>query len=285
MANIRAIRARIKSVESTRQITASMKMIAASKLRRVQAMQASLENFERSSKSMLQSLMSSPAQEPGPYVQAPGSSGKVCYVVFVGNRGMCGVYNISLVKYLQRLLEEEERQAEVLLHGRWGKEILSSLKLEIAKHFDEVSDTPGPEEAQQLSAYLLDMYLGGRVDEIRLVYQEFHSILKQEPACKKLLPLDINEQGEGGREYIFEPDADSIRRQLERMYVENSLYSTALEARRGEHAARMAAMTAAADNTDELLKELELQLNHARQASITTEISEIVGGAAALRED
>lgn len=285
MANIRAIRARIKSVESTRQITASMKMIAASKLRRVQAMQASLESFEQSAKSMLQCLVSSRAQEPGPYVKAPGGSGKVCYVLFVGNRGMCGVYNISLVKYLQKLLEEEEREAVVLLYGRWGRELLSSLKLKVSKHFDEVSDAPTAEEVQQLGTYLMDMYLGAQVDEIRLVYQEFISVLKQEPACRKLLPLDMNEEAGCGREYIFEPDADSIRRQLERMYIENSLYSTALEARRGEHAARMAAMTAAADNTDELLKELELQLNHARQASITTEISEIVGGAAALRED
>lgn len=285
MANIRAIRARIKSVESTRQITASMKMIAASKLRRVQAMQSSLESFERSSKSMLQSLMSSPAQQPGPYVKAPGNSGRVCYVLFVGNRGMCGVYNISLVKYLQAILEEEKRETVVLLYGRWGREMLSSLSLKIAKHFDQVSDTPTAEEMQQLSSYLLDMYMGAQVDEIRLVYQEFVSVLKQVPACKKLLPLDMENGSENSREYIFEPDADGIRRQLERMYIENSLYSTALEARRGEHAARMAAMTAAADNTDELLKELELQLNHARQASITTEISEIVGGAAALRED
>ena len=285
MANIRAIRARIKSVESTRQITASMKMIAASKLRRVQAMQSSLESFERSSKSMLQSLMSSPAQQPGPYVKAPGNSGRVCYVLFVGNRGMCGVYNISLVKYLQAILEEEKRETVVLLYGRWGREMLSSLSLKIAKHFDRVSDTPTAEEMQQLSSYLLDMYMGAQVDEIRLVYQEFVSVLKQVPACKKLLPLDMENGSENSREYIFEPDADGIRRQLERMYIENSLYSTALEARRGEHAARMAAMTAAADNTDELLKELELQLNHARQASITTEISEIVGGAAALRED
>lgn len=285
MANIRAIRARIKSVESTRQITASMKMIAASKLRRVQAMQSSLESFERSSKSMLQSLMPSPAQQPGPYVKAPGNSGRVCYVLFVGNRGMCGVYNISLVKYLQAILEEEKRETVVLLYGRWGREMLSSLSLKIAKHFDQVSDTPTAEEMQQLSSYLLDMYMGAQVDEIRLVYQEFVSVLKQVPACKKLLPLDMEDGSENSREYIFEPDADGIRRQLERMYIENSLYSTALEARRGEHAARMAAMTAAADNTDELLKELELQLNHARQASITTEISEIVGGAAALRED
>ena len=284
MANIRAIRARIKSVESTRQITASMKMIAASKLRRVQTMQSSLESFEQSARRMLTNLLSTGSGGESPYVKAPGSSGKNCYVLFVGNRGMCGVYNIALVKHLQALFEEEPGEHMLIVCGRWGRELFNSLNIRVDRHFDQLSDTPTPEEIRALTDFLLELYMSGQADGIRLVYQEFLSVLKQQPAVKQLLPLSLENGENGSREYILEPDEDSIRRRLEKMYIENSVYSTALEARRGEHAARMAAMTAAADNTDELLKELELQLNHARQAGITTEISEIVGGAAALRE-
>jgi len=283
MANIRAIRARIKSVESTRQITASMKVIAASKLRRVQALQSSLQRFETHIASMFSSLMGATSMQDSPYVKAPGSSGKVCYVMFVGNRGMCGVYNITLLKKLQTVLDEEERETVLAVCGRWGKDIMSSFGIKIDKSFDEIEDTPDISDIKGLCDWLLDIYLSGQVDEIKLIYQQFQSVLKQVPAVKQLLPIEARENQTQALEYIFEPDSGGVQHELEHMYFENSVYSTLLEAKRGEHAARMAAMTAASDNTDELLKELELQLNHARQAAITTEITEIVGGASALQ--
>lgn len=281
MANMRAIRARIKSVESTRQITASMKAIAASKLRRVQTLQGSLKGFERETAEALGCLLCG-RKSNSPFVKAPGGRGKVCYVLFIGNRGMCGIYNIALLKWLQAALEKEERECTLAVCGRWGKDQLSNLGVKTLRFFDEIGDAPEAKELAPLTAWLLEGYLGGEYEEIRLVYQEFISVLKQEPASKQLLPLQEH-SGRGHVRYILEPNEDSVRQRLEHMYIENTLYSTLLEAKRGEHASRMAAMTAAADNTDELLSKLQLQLNHARQAAITTEISEIAGGAAALR--
>ena len=128
---------------------------------------------------------------------------------------------------------------------------------------------------------------GGSVteaDEICLVYQHYRSILQQVPSKKQLLPISLEKgKGEGSR-YLFEPDRDSLLEKLLQMYLDNMVHSVLLEARAGEHSARMTAMSSAADNTEELIEELTLELNHARQSAITTEISEIVGGAAALHD-
>lgn len=280
MANLRKIRTRIKSVQSTQQITKSMKMVAASKLRRTQAAFGDLRSFAEKSGEIL-SRVGSGAKD-NPYLTAHAEREKLCYVLIVGNRGLCGTYNTSLLRYVDELRGQDEREAFLVVAGRWGKDMIQTLGLPVRRSF-EISDTPSSAEARALSDYLRELYRDGEADEIVLVYQQFRSILSQNPGSRTLLPLTLQESAAGDRDVIFEPDRESLLNTLVDMYLDNTVHAALLEARTGEHSSRMTAMTSASDNTEELIAELTLELNHARQSAITTEISEIVGGAAALK--
>ena len=272
MANLRAIRLRIKSVESTRQITKAMKMVAAAKLRKTQHAYGRLRAFTDMSEQMLASI----GGGENLFLKAHGENKRVCYVLMVGNRGLCGTYNHSLLRYFEQLRAEEQRESLLYTVGRWGRDLIGP----VDGHF-EISDTPTAEEAKSVTETLKELFRSGEADEIVLVYQRFRSVLQQNPAARTLLPLTLPENREE-KDVIYEPDADTVLDRLVELTLENSVKAALLEARTGEHAARMTAMTAASDNTEDLIEELTLELNHARQAAITTEISEIVGGAAAL---
>ncbi|MBQ6273149.1 MAG: ATP synthase F1 subunit gamma [Oscillospiraceae bacterium] len=276
MANLRAIRLRIKSVESTRQITRSMKMVAAAKLRKTQRAFGELRSFADKSRKMLLTLGPAEKGTKDPLLTRREPSQKVCYVLLVGNRGLCGTYNHNLLRYLEELRAGEERESFLWVLGRWGRDQIRDAERRI-----EISDAPTAAEARALTEELKKLYLSGGADEIVLVYQGFKSVLQQNPCARTLLPLKLPE-GEERRDVIYEPDAGAVLARLTELCLETTVRAVLLEGRTGEHAARMTAMTAASDNTEELIAELTLELNHARQAAITTEISEIVGGAAAL---
>ena len=276
MANLRAIRMRIKSVESTRQITKSMKMVAAAKLRKTQLAFGRLRDFADKSGEILRAMSAGTEESPNPYLHPHEKNERVCYLLIVGNRGLCGTYNHSLLRFLEELRAEEKRESLLYVAGRWGRDLIGQ-----ADRRFEISDTPSAQEARELTEALKELYREGGADEIVLVYQRFKSVLQQTPEKKTLLPLSLESDAEPPQ-VIFEPDAGAVLDRLTEMYLENSVHAALLESRTGEHAARMTAMTAAADNTEELIGELTLELNHARQSAITTEISEIVGGAAAL---
>lgn len=210
----------------------------------------------------------------------------MCYVLFVGNRGLCGVYNHAVLRYAQELVQAEARPCTVVVCGSWGKDIIRQSGLPVQHTFDAISDAPGMAEALPVADYLKRIYLSGQVDEIHLVYQQFCSALQQVPGQVQLLParLDAQEQEEPTNDYIFEPDARSVLENMVQLYLNNMVFSVLLEAKVSEQASRMAAMSAATDATGELISSLSLQLNRVRQAAITTEIAEIVGGANALKK-
>ena len=285
MANLRAIRTRIKSVENTQQITKSMKMVAAAKLRHTQTAFSSLKEFAARSEEMLARVSDCAAGAVNPLLRAHETNEKVCYVLIVGNRGLCGTYNSALLRYLEDLADKEPREKSLVVCGRWGKDMIPGAGLPIRASF-EISDAPDAKEAAALADALRKLYTDGEADEIVLVYQRFQSVLQQNPVSRTLLPLTLRPQEEAEGEdrlYLFEPDRESLLNTLVEMTFVNTVHAVLLESRTGEHSARMTAMTAAADNTEELIGELTLQLNHARQAAITTEISEIAGGAEALK--
>ncbi|MBR1456551.1 MAG: ATP synthase F1 subunit gamma [Oscillospiraceae bacterium] len=284
MANLRKIRTRIKSVESTRQITKSMKMVAAAKLRRTQASFNAQRDFAARCAAVLSEVSVAVPDPHDPLLLPHPAVKTVCWVLVVGNRGLCGTYNHALLRYVEELARADGRDCFLVVCGRWGRDLLPGTGLRVERSF-EISDTPTSAEAAELAAFLRELYLSGRADEIRLVYQQYRSVLQQTPGEKRLLPIPLEEGTGGAREYLFEPDRDALLEKLLGLYLQNTVHSVLLEARTGEHSARMTAMTAAADNTEELIGELTLELNHARQSAITTEISEIVGGAAALRRD
>ena len=278
MANLRKIRTRIKSVQSTQQITKSMKMVAAAKLRRTQTAFADLRGFAETGARILTRVGAAGTENP--FLAPHAENTRVCYVLIVGNRGLCGTYNSALLRHVSELRRDDTREAFLVVAGRWGRDMIPTLSLSIRRSF-EISDTPSSGESRALSEYLRQLYRDGEADEIVLVYQQFKSVLSQTPGVKTLLPLALRE-GTDEADVIFEPDRASLLNTLVELVLDNTVHAALLEARTGEHAARMTAMTAAADNTEELIAQLTLELNHARQSAITTEISEIVGGAAAL---
>ena len=289
MANIRAIRNRIKSIESTRQITKTMRMVAAAKLTKTQRSFAALRDYAAASRGMLERLGGAAVTDE-PLLRRHETDAKLVYVLVVGNRGLCGTYNTGLLKAAEELAAAErelpgaeEKQISLVVCGRWGREQIAALGLPVLRRF-AVGDVPEAAEAEELSAYLQELYLKGEADRIVLVHQNFRSVLQQVPTARELLPLELPESSTMGN-VIYEPDAASLLHALLEQTLLGGVQAALLEGRAAEHAARMTAMAAASDNTDELIAELSLKLNHARQAAITTEIAEISGGAAALKRE
>ena len=322
MATMQAIRTRIKSVTSTQQITKAMKMVAASKLRKVQGNMLALRQFSKLGRDMLFDLLDSDIELNSPFCIPRKEVKKVAYVVVVGIRGLCGMYNAAVLHLLTDLLSEEKREYDVIVCGKWGKEVFKHRGIPVAKMFDELSDTPDQVECFEISDYLCESFFKGIYDEVHIVYQKYVSALTQTPEDHLYLPkvsksvkkdfgyykepgylnmYDYNEvytpglAGRGFKEnflsevkdeagYFFEPDRDAFVDSFMKLYLAKKLQQILLEAKCSEHSARVQAMTSASDNTEKLIAKLQLNYNRARQAAITTEISEIVGGASALKK-
>lgn len=285
MGNTHALKARIKSVESIQQITKSMKMVAASKLRRVQKSRAALELLADKSREILEALSGQWQGTENPFLEPREEKKQICFVLFVGNRGLCGIYNSSLVRYMELQLSEAEKPCFTVVCGSWGQDVIEPGDFRVRRRFADIADVPTAQQAQELTDYLKQLYLEGEADEIVLVYQKYCSILQQQPWKETLLPLQAPEGAQAQGDYIFEPDKKSVVSALVEQYINSTVYSVMLEARMGEHAARLSSMSSASDSTQELLGKLKQAMNHARQAAITTEISEIVSGAQALEND
>ena len=287
MGSMREIRARIKSVKNTQQITKAMKMVASAKLRRTQKGLGGIRTFAQQSQHILSELLAGGnGGYDNPFLRPRGEIKKVCYVVFVGNRGLCGVYNHAILRYAQELVRADTRECSVVVCGSWGRDVIAQSGLPVRHTFDAISDTPDTAQSLPVADYLKRLYLSGEADEIHLVYQRFYSALQQVPSQMQLLPakLETEEKDEATNDYIFEPDAKSVLENMVQLYLDNMVYSVLLEAKVSEQASRMTAMSTATDATGELISDLSLKLNRVRQAAITTEIAEIVGGANALKK-
>lgn len=287
MANMRAIRTRIKSVKNTEQITKAMKMVAVSKLRRTQSGMQAMRPFSEKSQEVMDTLLSSSSVPENRFIKPHKEVKKVCYVLFLGNRGLCGAYNSSILHYANSVIKQSGKDYGLVVCGRWGKDVLANSSLNVVKTFSELSDTPNIDEALEVADYLKSLYTSGEYDEVHLIYQHYVTALRQDPMNVQYLPAvpEKSEHKKGpGRIFIFEPDTDSVLESVIQLYLNNKIMSVLLDSKCGEHSARMTAMTAASDSTKTLIAQLDLKLNRARQAAITTEITEIVGGAAALKK-
>lgn len=287
MANMRAIRTRIKSVKNTEQITKAMKMVAVSKLRRTQSGMQAMRPFSEKSQEVMDTLLSSSSVPENRFIKPHKEVKKVCYVLFLGNRGLCGAYNSSILHYANSVIKQSGKDYGLVVCGRWGKDVLANSSLKVVKTFSELSDTPNIDEALEVADYLKSLYTSGEYDEVHLIYQHYVTALRQDPMNVQYLPAvpEKSEHKKGpGRIFIFEPDTGSVLESVMQLYLNNKIMSVLLDSKCGEHSARMTAMTAASDSTKTLIAQLDLKLNRARQAAITTEITEIVGGAAALKK-
>lgn len=283
MPNIYAIKARIKSVESTRQVTKSMKMVSTAKLRRTQYTMNRVQPFAEHCRRILECLCSGGLETEQALMQARTEIKRVCYVLVVGNRGLCGSYNSDILRYMKELAKREEKEFFTVVCGHWGEDVIAQEGLNVKRRFPDLSDTPERGESGRISDYLKELYRSGQADKIVLVYQR-HKGMGQEAVNEQLLPV-VPLKGVKARDYIFEPDRESLLERVADLYVDNVVYEALLQARTGEHFARMTAMTTATDNTDEIIRKLTQEMNTQRQAQITTQISEVIGGANALSQD
>ena len=285
MASARDIKRRIKSIKSTQQITKAMKMVSAGKLRKSQAAVTAVRPFTAKMDQLI--LHVSEAVEH-PYLQPRPEVKKVCYVVLGSDRGLCGGFNGNLNRFLGEVLAEETRPYALIVVGRKVREYCLRNQFTLTDDLVDMGDNPRFSQAQALGRKLRKAYEDGEYDEIRLVYSKFRSTVSQVPMQQKLLPVpkpEVDEEDSkifASIDYIFEPSAEEILEKLMPQYVDIAMFCAMQEAKASEHSARMMAMSSATDNATDMISNLTLSLNRARQAAITTEITEIIGGASAL---
>jgi F-type H+-transporting ATPase subunit gamma len=286
---IRQLRRRIKSVKSTQQITRAMEMIAASRIVKAQRRMTAARPYAEQITEVIKGLATSNDVSDHPLLAPHESIDRVGVIVVTSDRGLAGAYNTNVVKRAERVIREEEAQGrEVVLFcvGNKGLDYFEFRGREAARSWEGVSDTPAFTDAQEVGRAFTIPYAAGELDKVWLVYTDFQSALTQVPNAMKLLPVDAAEFDGGSDvidpEFIFEPDAGSILELLIPSYVEAKVFAGMLESAASEHASRQRAMKSATDNADDVVDDLSRTMNAARQEQITTEISEIVGGAEAL---
>src|SRR5512139_710665 len=290
MANLRVIRKRITSVKSTQQITKAMKMVSAAKLRRAQDAITSARPYARKMRELVEALAARAGQGAHPLL-TPREPRKMALLVITSDRGLCGGFNSNLLRATQRFLAERKgRYEEVLLFatGRKAREFFRRRQVPIRKEYVGVLGSLSYSTAEAFSRDLVGGYLAEEFDEVFVAYNEFRSVISQVPRFEKLFPV-VTEAPErpaaGGSDidYLYEPGQREILASLIPKYVEVQIFRYLLESVAGEHGARMSAMDSATNNAVEMISTLTLQMNRARQAAITKELMEIIGGAEALK--
>ena len=296
MPSTREIRRRIRSVKNTAQITRTMQMVASSKMRRAQERVEQSRPYAEQMRALVSRLANISGEDLGGEVallkQRPVRN--IGYVLITPDRGLCGPLpsNINR-KAATSALEAQTRYAEqgqrpgvdYVVVGRKGRDFVLRNQLHMMAEFTNYGDRPGLLDASAIAQVATDAFLKGEVDVVYLVYARFVNTVTQQPTVAQLLPVQPPAQQEGERktlEYIYEPDAATIFEALLPRYVDMQVYQSLLEALASQYSAQMVAMKNATDNANELVQDLTLTYNKARQASITTQILEVVAGAEAL---
>lgn len=286
------IRKRIRSVTSTKKITKTMELVATSKMKRAQDRVAAAGPYTEKLQEIINAIAKGGASLDLPLLQSRKEVKNVAIVLLTANRGLCGGFNANLIKAAKN---EHKRQSElgrgIQLHciGKKGMGTLRFQGYEITRSIVDMGDKPGFADARRVTDPLVEAFLNGEVDEVLVVYPHWISVGSQPPTVKKLLPIeppeDEGEEKSGGNlDFIFSPDAAEILADLLPRYVSQSMYTMLAMSHAGEQVARRTAMKSATDNAQDMLTHLTRTLNRARQAQITQEIAEIVGGAAALKK-
>ncbi|APB79155.1 TPA: F0F1 ATP synthase subunit gamma [Pasteurella multocida] len=289
MAGAKEIRTKIASVKSTQKITKAMEMVAASKMRKTQERMSSSRPYSETIRNVISHVSKATIGYKHPFL-VDREVKKVGIIVVSTDRGLCGGLNVNLFKtVLNEMKEWKEKDVSVQLSLIGSKSInfFQSLGIKILTQDSGIGDTPSVEQLIGSVNSMIDAYKKGEVDVVYLVYNKFINTMSQKPVLEKLIPLpelDNDELGERKQvwDYIYEPDAKVLLDNLLVRYLESQVYQAAVENLASEQAARMVAMKAATDNAGNLINELQLVYNKARQASITNELNEIVAGAAAI---
>jgi F-type H+-transporting ATPase subunit gamma len=284
MPNILDIRRRIRSVKNTQQITKAMKMVSAAKLRRAQERVMSARPYAQKILSVLNSLVARSEGQSHPLLEDRGGE-RIQLVVITADKGLCGAFNSNIIKAAQNFISEHRhRQLTLNCVGRKGRDFFRKGSLPLAHEAVNIFARLDYSHAKQISATLMEEFSNKEVDAVYLVYNEFKSVIQQRIVVEQLLPIQKMAASEEASliDYIYEQPAGEIFSNLIPKHVEVQVYRALLESAAAEYGARMTAMDAATNNAVDLIDSLTLTMNRARQAGITREIIEIVGGAAAL---
>ena len=285
MAKGRELKGRIKSVENTRKITRTMEMVATSKMKRAQDRVVGARPFANSLTEVIANLYTPELAERFPLLRQPASVKKAAVIVLTSNRGLAGAFNANLLKEARALLARlTEASVEPELHviGKKGLGYFRYVGRAVASSRIDVTDRPTAQNAAEIVDELIQRFASAEIDAVYVVYAKFQSALSTPPATQMILPVTPPERTGPQPDYILLPSAEVILTQLLPSYVRNSVYRALVETAAGEQGARRTAMKNATDNAGEMLNVLRRTFNRARQAQITQEIAEIVGGSAAL---
>ena len=286
MATLKVIRKRIGSVRNTQQITKAMKMVSAAKLRRAQEAAVQARPYAEKMTELLKNVAARVASEAHPLL-APREEKKVQLVLFTSDRGLCGGYNTNMIRAAEAFIRQHagDRQFQLSLVGRKGADHFRRRGADISERYVDILYKAADELAGEIVDKLIKRFVNGEVDAVYIVYSRFRSALSQVPTVEKLLPVTVAESIDAQQqtEYLCEPGVEQLLASLLPRITGVAVQRALLEATASEHGARMTAMESASGNAAKMIGSLTLQMNRARQASITRELLEIVGTAEALK--
>jgi len=281
VAGVRDIRRRIRSVANMQQLTKAMKMVATAKLRKAKEKVIVSRPYSRQIQDVLARLVQTRTGASHPLLEKRPVK-RIGYILVTSDRGLCGGFNANLIRTIKEILEvERDAGVGLVTVGRKGNDYFLRRNYQILAQFTGLGDNSDYNQASKIAEKVIELYTSGEVDEVYLVYSKFISIISQEPTVMKLLPIEPSSEKAGGQ-YIFEPSPQQMMEKLLPSYIKSQIFSALLESKTSEMGAKMTAMDSATENAKEMIGKLTLAMNRARQAAITKEISEIVGGAAAL---
>ena len=288
MAGAKEIRTKIASIKNTQKITRAMEMVAASKMRKTQDRMRASKPYATKIYDVVRHLARAASEYRHPFMDVREIK-RVGIIVVTSDRGLCGGLNSNLLRETIRVIRQwhnEGKEVDLCVIGRKGQAFFRRVGGRVLASVDQLGDKPGVKELIGVTKVMLDAFDKGEIDALHVVYNEFVNTMTQKPTVKQLLPLPVAEEDSKTLghhwDYIYEPDAKELLDALLERYIELQVYQAVVENIACEQAAKMIAMKSATDNAGELIKEFQLAYNKARQAAITQELAEIVGGADAL---
>ncbi len=281
MPNVQDIRRRIKSVKSIEQITKAMKMVAAARLRRAQEKAVASLPYTEKVRAVLASVTSHASDLSHPLLEVREVK-RIGYLVLSADKGLAGAYSSNVIKEVLPQIKDKNNSS-VIAVGRKARDYFKRQGYPMDEEFTGFSEKPTIEHAIAIARSVAEGFKSGKYDEVHLVYTLFHSAITQKATSIKLLPIEDMPNSTNIQDYIFEPSAEEVLSHLVPQYLQTTIYGALLQAAASELGARMTAMGSATDNAEELIEKLTLSYNKIRQATITREITEIVGGAEALK--
>ncbi|MEK6598804.1 MAG: ATP synthase F1 subunit gamma [Deltaproteobacteria bacterium] len=284
MPSLKDIKRRIKSVKNTQQITKAMKMVAAAKLKRAHDDILAARPYSQKMLDIINSLSSRVRPDAHPLLSKKGG-GRVELVIVTSDRGLCGGFNSNIIRASEGFIRKNTDNTGITLNliGKKAKDYFKRRGLTIRQERPVGSGRPKYTAAAEIAKEIVDSHIKETFDETYLIYSEFKSALSQELVIQRLLPIESPKESEEATEYIYEPSQEAILADILPKYIEVQIFMALLESAASEHGARMAAMDSATKNAKEMIEGLTLKYNRLRQAAITKELMEIIGGAEALK--